>query len=1087
MALGHRSMMYAVTALTVLVPMLCAVDAAVAAEGPAGEVVMVDLPSEARVTPRHVQMIGRTDDGHLVMQREVDVSAPLRAVETKTIVVAPDGSQEVLDTLVDGVAGNRLVDLIEYADSVRSRQVDGSTWSTINVPERAEFLDYTADGVVVATPSAEGDSITLLPWDGGAATAISGLPAGGWVRTLTPQQSRLSEGSVTVLYGGPKNGRGSYLLVDTAARQTWAVETGDGDCRDANAWGLHGGRFVWQTGGDGNATLCSVDVPVPGAETVGPISTRSSATVPLPRTPYMSALVPIGDDVVVSTTSYAGPDWGREPERPLLAVAADGSTRKLATWAYAVLPSGDGHLVAVTGDGPGQQQVSDIDVASGDVTEVSPVAPVRAWRSGIAIDGGRVVSTDDSAVSGAVRERTVDFDAETVGPSTLLDSDVTGPVAAGAGSSAWSKRAGVVHLTSDGTRTTSSLGDVLETDERWVRGLGGQIVDTVTGQYRPWTSGSGYGALLDGVAYVPGYATQGGPKNSVIATDLDTSRSAAMAVDGCVLVSNVQVAGSWMLVQCTTASGDSAEMVVDRSGGTAQWQLDAPNTDLHLGNGFIVSRSLAGELAWTPLTGTSASWRPLGAMGEWDPTGPDWDIAVSRGNEPTVAWIDGTKGFAARLPVATSPLPAHPDGTAPPASLSGVQLAGVDGAIYVYWDRPATAEAVTSYTITATARHPYASTHVQSVTVGASATSAALRQLSNGYAYDVTITTYNIAGWTRTTAAEPATPLPRPSAPSDVQVSVDQAHARATVTWSYAQGAGTEPVRSFSVESELAVVDDLPADARSATFDIPRASVGVVSVIAQGVAQSSAAGHSPVTSFHAPPPTPVPPSAPAPDVVAPATTLGPLPAVVLDGALRLDVGASDDRALAVDPIEIRWRAAEGGERLGDWTVPARWKWTQAGTKWVHLVPGQAACVSARARDAYGNLSPWSEQRCSVAAYDDRALRAGGGARRVTGKGYFRRGATVLGAGRSAYLQTRVTSPATGGWLVARTCPSCGRVKVVIGSTVLGTIDLRSKVTRDQRLLPFPWSVATPQRGRLRLTSTGHRGDVVIDGFALRTY
>lgn len=68
-----------------------------------------------------------------------------------------------------------------------------------------------------------------------------------------------------------------------------------------------------------------------------------------------------------------------------------------------------------------------------------------------------------------------------------------------------------------------------------------------------------------------------------------------------------------------------------------------------------------------------------------------------------------------------------------------------------------------------------------------------------------------------------------------------------------------------------------------------------------------------------------------------------------------------------------------------------------------------------------------------------------------------------------------------GWLIASTCPTCGRVIVLVGNDSYGSVDLRSATRHDRVLLPLP---GPPQSGRLTLVPVRNKQRIVIDGVAL---
>jgi hypothetical protein len=337
-------------------------------------------------------------------------------------------------------------------------------------------------------------------------------------------------------------------------------------------------------------------------------------------------------------------------------------------------------------------------------------------------------------------------------------------------------------------------------------------------------------------------------------------------------------------------------------------------------------------------------------------------------------WFSGRSAHAALLPVATTRLPPHPTGVLPP-SAPDVNLVATNGSIRVYWAKPPSSDAVTQYVVTATTPNMFAPTRQKSEQVAGSATAATLLGLTNGSPYDVDVRAWNIAGSTDSAPVR-TTPMLPPSAPTNMQVQVNPSTSTATVTWDFTAAPGTEPVRAFSVWTGSPggpVVSDLPPDARTATFTAASAWTGTVSVHAEGVAQDGVASVNQV-------------SFPGPDNVAPTANLEVPAAVALSHSLSVVLGASDDRQLAAGgPIDVRWRTATRGHRLGTWSSPPAWQGLPTGPLAITgLIDGQTVCLSARAHDGAGNVSPWTNERCVAVALDDRAMTRSSGTKILAG-------------------------------------------------------------------------------------------------------
>ncbi len=564
---------------------------------------------------------------------------------------------------------------------------------------------------------------------------------------------------------------------------------------------------------------------------------------------------------------------------------------------------------------------------------------------------------------------------------------------------------------------------------------------------------NGAADLLDGVAYVPGSAMETTPQGSVIMRDLDAGTVDSLAVPGCVKVSTVQAAGSWLLVGCTKAEG-YAQFVIDRTGQTQTWDL-GPGS-YYLGNGFVVGRDEDDLLTWTSLSVGAADWRELGTARD------HWATAsVSRGSVPRVAWIDPTgQAFVKQLPVTTSPLPARPTAKLAAPTAPKVTADPNDGSVFVQWAPANPSEKITGYVVRGGVDR-------FSRVLGPNETSTTFKNLKNGSTYTFWVTAQNIAG--ETTSSVTATPLGRPTAPENIEVTVDERTSTAQVTWTWWQAPATEPVTSFDIEVGQPVATGLPASTRSAKITVPWPTTGPVTVVANGEDGSRSADSTPVTF-------------PGVDSTVPAVTAPAVPRVLLGTKVAVPLEARDDRALA--SVDLRWRSAASGERLGSWTYPSAWQRRSTGSVSVtQLRRGHTYCFSSRARDEAGNVSKWTDQRCAVVALDDRALVRSGSWKLPTARRFYLGTASSTTARLATLSRKGVRADAA--YLVATTCPTCGTIRVQVGYNEWGKVRLRSAVRRDRQVIALPWPMRL--QGRLVLRPVSGTGRVTIDGIALRSY
>ncbi|HEX5616527.1 MAG TPA: S8 family serine peptidase [Acidimicrobiia bacterium] len=200
-------------------------------------------------------------------------------------------------------------------------------------------------------------------------------------------------------------------------------------------------------------------------------------------------------------------------------------------------------------------------------------------------------------------------------------------------------------------------------------------------------------------------------------------------------------------------------------------------------------------------------------------------------------------------------------------------------------------------------------------------------------------------------------------------------------------------------------------------------------------------------------------------------------------------------ALATAPnIAISWSAVDepGGSGIGRFDVLKRAvRWDGASVGWALAIddspatasspattPGWTKCYAVRARDVARNQSNWTEERCSASPLDDRALVAAT-AGWVDGAASTR----YLGTMRSTWSPSqRLTRPGIVVrklWIVATTCPACGKVAVIWNGAIAKVVDLRSATTKHQQLIGV-FSSPSARVGTLELLTLDD-GLVSIDG------
>ena len=213
------------------------------------------------------------------------------------------------------------------------------------------------------------------------------------------------------------------------------------------------------------------------------------------------------------------------------------------------------------------------------------------------------------------------------------------------------------------------------------------------------------------------------------------------------------------------------------------------------------------------------------------------------------------------------------------------------------------------------------------------------------------------------------------------------------------------------------------------------------------------------------------------DATAPTVTLtSPGSAVTLKDTVTVTYRASD--GAGIGSYDVRYRTSSGGPYSG-YVYPADWQRTTAVTRTRPATAGTETCFSVRARDAVGNVSGWSADRCVAVARDDRALSATAAWKRVANADAYL--GTLTSAGAAGATLSRASVSAARVYLVVTRCPGCGSVDVSIGDVLFGRVSLHGTAA-SKVVLALPRRSA-PVAGTLRIRAVS-TAPVRIDGFAL---
>ena len=680
--------------------------------------------------------------------------------------------------------------------------------------------------------------------------------------------------------------------------------------------------------------------------------------------------------------------------------------------------------------------------------QADPASPVVidfpiTYIQDVAIDGDHLYVQDGWSGSNKIYAQTLDFGSGTASERVNYGSGER--IVAGDERVSWTELLGKKIRTRDvsGVETSVWADKAVPTSvtRGWAVANGTSLVNLTTGT----ATSLGYeSAVLDGVLYQPGAGWATAP-GTLVARDLETGSSSFITPPaGCTSVSAVQVAGSWLLLTCTTGT-----YVVDRTAAVAPFTIDPSLGEIRLGNGFV-----------TVLSGTTLSWSTLAggslALSELATNVASSD--VSRGIRPTIAWRDTSAGaHAALLPVTPSAIPAKPTDVSQAPSTPVLTATTTASSITVSWPAPSAAEKLSGYILTGGPGGRQI--------LPAAATSHTFRQLEVGTQYTVRLQAQSAAGSSPVAQVTAVPRYPYPGFGVITSANYVEATKVLTVEWYHDWVWANEKATSFDVSIRGHAVRGLPADARTATISAGDIKDGdIVTVRAYGTSESTT-WTLPVVSDH--------------DSTPPETSFGLSP-VILGTQLTTTVSAWD-RKSGLKSIDIRLRYAVGpAKALGGWTYPAAWQGVSTDFEISRKVkPGATYCLSVRARDVKNNLSKWSISSCAAVALDDKALTKYGTWQTVRSENYFNGTAQKV---KSSKASLSKTVRAERLFIVATTCKTCGKIGVNYGPrSFTHVVDLRSSETLHQQLIYVPGSEKFT--GKIKIVKWGSTF-ATIDGLAV---
>jgi hypothetical protein len=189
---------------------------------------------------------------------------------------------------------------------------------------------------------------------------------------------------------------------------------------------------------------------------------------------------------------------------------------------------------------------------------------------------------------------------------------------------------------------------------------------------------------------------------------------------------------------------------------------------------------------------------------------------------------------------------------------------------------------------------------------------------------------------------------------------------------------------------------------------------------------------------------------------------------------------ASDATSGVASFDLRTRLAKVG---GAFTRPAELTGQPVGGKaGVKAVRGATYCFAVSARDAAGNASPFSKERCTAVPLDDTDLERSGDFRRQRLGAAFG-GTVTVGSSRGSILLRRATLFRRLA-IVATRCPDCGTIGVYLNGKLLRTIRLEADTVRRQQVIPVA-RFANVRRGPIAIQILSEGKRVEIDGLGFR--
>jgi GH25 family lysozyme M1 (1,4-beta-N-acetylmuramidase) len=186
---------------------------------------------------------------------------------------------------------------------------------------------------------------------------------------------------------------------------------------------------------------------------------------------------------------------------------------------------------------------------------------------------------------------------------------------------------------------------------------------------------------------------------------------------------------------------------------------------------------------------------------------------------------------------------------------------------------------------------------------------------------------------------------------------------------------------------------------------------------------------------------------------------------------------STDLGDGVAGYDVRYRSAPTN---GDFGAYVAWRSATSETSSGLVgVPGTTYCFSARAGDRAGNESGWSDETCTAAPLDDRALaRRSGRWRRATARGYYHGTYSLAAVSGASLVRSGVQAKRLA--LLATRCPTCGTVQVFWNGVLRKRVALTAARLEKRQLVEL-MAFPAAETGTVRIRVASSARPVFIDG------